>query len=476
MTGSPSLPRSSRLPGALRLLAVLATATGLIVGDVASAPRQASAADRPSVVLIVTDDQRWDSLWAMPIVGRELVERGVTFVNAFASNPLCCPSRSSILTGLYSHSTGMWRNNPPYGGWSSFDDSVTIATRLDALGYDTGLFGKYLNGYWDGAAMGYVPPGWDRWVAFSRSGYYNYDVSIDGALVSRGSSAEDYSTTYLASEAASFIRASSDPVFVYYAPYAPHGPAVPAASHTAAFADLPPWRPPSWNEFDVSDKPSWLRERAGLGTATVAVKDARRIDQHRTLLSVDEAVGTIVQALADTERLDDTLIVFMSDNGLSWGEHRWYGKLVPYEESIRIPMVMRYDPAATTPRTDLGMALNIDVAPTILELVGLDIDVDGRSLLPALSGGSLEEREGFLIERLRKEGVVVPSYCGVRTRRFKYVYYETGEEELYDLLLDPHEMANVARAEDYVGVVADLRTRLTTLCDPPPPGLSLPAW
>jgi len=159
-------------------------------------------------VVILTDDQRWDSLWAMPTVQSELVDHGVTFQNMFVANPNCCPSRASILTGQYSHSTGVYSDNPPNGGFEVFKDTSTIATWLHDAGYRTAMIGKYLNGYQDANAK-YIHPGWDRWVAFLHSAYYDYRLSIDGKVSVFGEQPNDYSTTVLTRQAVSFIRSAN---------------------------------------------------------------------------------------------------------------------------------------------------------------------------------------------------------------------------------------------------------------------------
>ena len=181
----------------------------------------------PSVLLIVTDDQRWDTLWAMPHVRELIADRGTTFADAFVVNSLCCPSRSSILTGDYSHTTGVYRESPPFGAFPSFRDGSTIATWLHDDGYTTGLFGKYIDAYQHAALTGYVPPGWDRWAAFVRSRYQDYELTIDGAVHAYGSQPSDYSTNVLGSLADRFIRDTSGPIFVEFAPAAPHAPATP---------------------------------------------------------------------------------------------------------------------------------------------------------------------------------------------------------------------------------------------------------
>jgi arylsulfatase A-like enzyme len=178
----------------------------------------------------------------------------------------------------------------------------------------------------------------------------------------------------------------------------------------------------------------------------------------------------LIDALRDTGRLHDTLIIFTSDNGLSWGEHRWVKKEVPYEESIRVPLAIRYDPltATGTPQRSAALALNIDIAPTIADVAGVPTSTDGRSLLPLLSDpASVDWRRRFLIEHM--EGAnPVPTYCAVRTDRYLFARYATGEQELYDLQVDPYEMTNVVSSSP--GLATDLLHELNALCVPAPPG------
>jgi arylsulfatase A-like enzyme len=257
---------------------------------------------------------------------------------------------------------------------------------------------------------------------------------------------------------------------VEYAPAAPHAPAIPEPAFREAFTNLPSWRPPSYDEPDVSDKPSYVRDLAPLSEETRSAVDAFRRDQYRTLLSVDEQVAALIGALRSTGRLSDSLIVFTSDNGLSWGEHRWVKKEVPYEESIRVPLVVRYDPltAAGAPATSQALALNIDIAPTIAEVAGVPVSTDGRSLLPILGGaGTAAWRTRFLIEHMKGTNPV-PTYCAVRTDRYLFTRYATGERELYDLDADPYEMTDIS---DSSATRADeLQGELNHLCDPAPPG------
>jgi N-acetylglucosamine-6-sulfatase len=467
-------PRPSPLLGPLRRAAQaspLASASlAVVVATLCLAtPAAAQEEEPPSILLIVTDDQRWDTLWAMPEVQRSLVERGVTFSEAFTTSSLCCPSRASILTGQYPHTTGVYRQGLPHGGFQSFDDTTTIATALRAGGYRTGFFGKYLDAYQSGALGGYVPPGWDHWVAFVHSEYFEYALTIDGTIERFAAAAEDYSTDVLAARTEEFIRSTDGPVFAVYAPPAPHAPAIPSPVDGGLFADLPPWRPPSFDEPDVSDKPAHVRAMVPFDPDRTERLDILRIDQYRTLQAVDRSIGRLLGALGDTGRLEDAVVIFTSDNGLLWGEHRWAKKEVPYEEAIRVPLVIRADRiGSAVGRTDPHLVANIDLAPTIAAAAGVPLPgADGRSLLPLLEGRPDGWRQALLIEHMRGTNPI-PTYCAVRTSRYLYAVYDTGERELYDLAADPYQLRNLSKAPP--GLRTRLQGVLDRLCEPPPPG------
>jgi len=435
-----------------------------------------SIAERPDIVLVLTDDQRWDELVGMPSIQRLLVAHGTNFTNAFTTDPLCCPSRASILTGTYPHTTGVYRNNGRHGGWTAFRERAeasTIATWLQNGGYHTAMFGKYFNGY----RTTEIPPGWDRIIALTSPGpgYVDYAVNDDGTEVQYGTGPADYATDVFARGAVDFIRTTPEdqPLFVYFAPSAPHLPALPAPRHETADVGTP-IRSPAVNETDVSDKPAHIR---ALGQLAQGVLDGVAVRRARSLLAVDDAVADMIGALRRSGRLGRTLFVFASDNGVAIGEHRWRYKLTPYEESIRIPLVVRYDAVDAPPSIDL-LALNIDLAPTFADVAGItpSSPVEGTSLLPLLRGRSDGWRRDFLIENLvirrGNDEPVVPTYCGIRTARWKLVHYDTGELELYDLTADPYELENLAHGSGRDGVIERLDARLRKLCDPPPPGFS----
>ena len=425
-----------------------------------------------NVVLIVTDDQRHDTLSTMPTVRGELAAKGVTFSKAVVVNALCCPSRVSILTGLYSHSSGFWsQNSSSPAAAKAFERLPKLATWLRAAGYRTGFVGKYLNGY-DGS---FVPAGWNHWTAFTRQpGYYDYELLKPGGLVSFGSAPADYSTDVLGAEAESFVRTADPtrPLFLFFAPYAPHvelsgDPPAVAPRHVGS-VPVEPWRPPGVGE-DLADKPAWLRSFAA-NLPPIARHDPAevRAGQLASLRSVDDAVGRILRALRDTGRMQDTLIVFTSDNGFTWGEHGLGNyKVVPYEESIRVPFIVRYDGRLPANTVDERLVANIDIAPTVMEAAGMALRADGRSLL---TSGAW--RTDVLVEHF---GRLVPTYCAVRSRTGLYTAYADGSEELYDLVGDPFQLRNFVNGRLRREARHKMRVRVHRLCRPTPRGLVLPS-
>jgi N-acetylglucosamine-6-sulfatase len=464
--------------------AVLAAAL-LLTGSGGRAPNAGAASGPPNVVVILTDDQRWDGLASMPNVNRLLVAHGVRFTHAFDNNPLCCPARATILTGQSSSRTGVWWNvNGPDGGFQAFlpHEGQTLATWLHGAGYRTGLVGKYMNGYGAGKAA-HVPPGWDDWQALvlegggcSTDGYFGECVSDNGALEHFGTTQADYSTTVLGDRAVRFVdqTPASQPLFLYFAPRAPHLPTIPEARYAGACASFPTPHRPDYNEADVSDKPGYIQALPTLGAPKQQVWDGHWRDACRTLRSVDDQVGRLVDALSRSGRLENTLILFASDNGMLFGEHRWMNKIVPYEESLRVPLIIRWDAAGTAGTTTPAMVSDMDYAETIMDAAGVPFpagySTDGQSLLPLVTGSGTVAKERILIEH--GGGTAVPAYCGVRVQGWTFVRYATGEEELYDLTADPWEIQNLASDPGEAAQADRLRVLAKRMCVPTPPGFS----
>jgi arylsulfatase A-like enzyme len=430
---------------------------------------QAQTPAPPNIVLIVTDDQRFDTLHVMPQVQRLLMRRGMTLRRAIVTNPLCCPSRATILTGRYSHTTGVYANALPSGGWTSFQqsESDTIATALHDVGYRTALIGKYLNGY--GGETAYVPPGWDRWFAIlGAPRYYDFSVYDDRrGVVHYGSAPREYSTDVLRRQAAWFIRGvpQGTPLFLVVTPFAPHIPSIAARRHDGDLASARVRLGPAVNEADVSDKPAYI---AAGGVRSLGWIRTRTRDQWEALLAVDDLVAKVVGTLEETGRLGETLLIFTSDNGFSSREHRWWGKQIPYEESIRVPLIVSMPGEVPAGTVSDALVSNVDLAPTIADFAGATLSADGVSLRQLLSDTTSSARDAVVLEHIDQVARPVPTYCGVRTPGFTFVHYLTGEEELYDLARDPRQLQNVASARP--NKAAQLRALTESMCRPVPPG------
>lgn len=453
-------------------------------------PTGTAAPGAPNIVLILTDDQRYDSMNSMPNVQKLLGAHGVTFPNAYVTTPVCCPSRTSILTGRYSRHTGVYENYGPNGGAPAFDESSSLATWLHSAGYHTALIGKYLNNY-EALPACYIPPGWDTWDAIvgeAADHYYNATITENGREVTYGAGPSGYQTTVLTSLATDWIARTSGPFFLYFAPSSPHRPAIPAPDDVHAYDNIPPYRPPAFNEPDVSDKP-WRDQVPPMTAFDIRVADHMNEHQREALISLDEGVAKIVDALKAKGVLDNTVIIFMSDNGWLLGEHRLLSKTWPYEESIKVPMVWRL-PWAEQARVNPAQVLNIDLAPTIAELASAEPGlVDGTSLVPLLkwdpttwdpSSGPPPGtgRSDFVIEWLGRDltGVQGPApYEGVHTRRYVYIEYANGWRELYDLETDPDQLNNLAGDPAYAELQAKMAERLKVLLAEQPHAVASPA-
>ena len=437
--------------------------------DIPPAP---GPSELPNIIFILADDLDTRSVSHMPGLEALLVEEGTTFVNAFATYPLCCPSRASILRGQYPHNHQVLSNKPPRGGFQKFyelgHEGSTVATWLQSGGYGTVLIGKYLNGYPLGVDPAYVPPGWDEWYGYLGNGavwngqqlgddYFNYLMNENEEVVSYGSDARDYQTDVLASKATDYVRraAESDrPFFMYLAPLAPHEPLTPAPRHKKAFAEEEAPRLPSFDEAEIDDKPAWVRGSPRLNPEEISQIDDRHRKRLRMLLSVDEMISGLVGALDASGELENTYVMLSSDNGYHQGEHRLSkGKSTAYEESIRVPLVVR-GPGVPAGRTIEQPVLNIDFAPTFMEIGGTPVPdlVDGRSLTPLLTGNPppADWRSAFLVEYYKNGSAAeeVPDYKAVRTEDHVYVEYGDGDRELYDLDADPYELESLHATAD----------------------------
>lgn len=393
----------------------------------------------------MTDDQSHDTLTAqfMPNTKHRIADQGVLCRRGYMSTSLCCPSRAAFLTGMYARNNGVERNKDP----------LNLPTFVDALhsaGYYTGLTGKYLNSY-----SGAPRPEFDFWAEWLH-GYQDAKMNVAGNVMK----VPGYNTDVLANYALQFLNQvpSNQPFFLMFTPHAPHLPADPAPKYKNLYSNLPPNRPPNFNPLRQPEKPTWLGMKPLLTAAEVSRIDELRLNQLRCLKSVDDAVGQILDLLQKQGKLDNTFIVFYSDNGYFWGEHRLDSKNRVYEESSRVPFAVRYPPLVSTPRVDDRLVSNIDIAPTIYALAGITppTNIDGLSLEPFLQNPNGTWRTGLLLEgwwhhyRALREG--------------KFVYTETEKEisELYDTDADPFEMNNLVDQPAYAQIVATMSNLLNT--------------
>lgn len=440
---------------------------------------------RPNIVLIVSDDQRFGTMSFMPKIIAKLEAESVRFQKAFATTPTCCPSRSTMLTGQYSHNHGVLENEAPTGGVTIFNPDSTLPIWLSEAGYRTGIFGKYLNGY--GCLDNTIPPGWDDWQVFNkcqRNQYFNYSLNSNGNTVSYGTQATQYSTRVLADKAVSFINSTpaNEPVFVYFTPYGPHEPSIPDPLDAYAWPSLTYTKSPSFNEADVSDKPDWVRALTPLDSTLITKSNTRYKNIAKTLLSVDRAVEKVVNTLSATGRLDNTMIIYIGDNGLSLGEHRWFlhdgdeygAKECIYEECIKIPLWIRLPEKIS--RQETHLVGNIDIAPTILDMADVTPPtlvngepIDGVSLIPLITNPNTAWRDGILIEMLGNTPEL--NFSAIRTDQYIYGEYQNGNKELYNLSTDPYQLQNLCPASagyscgSYASIAADLQARLQQLRD-----------
>jgi arylsulfatase A-like enzyme len=446
------------------------------------------ATEQPNVVLIQVDDQtaRQFKNKFMPQTMRLLTRRGTSFSNYIATTPQCCPSRASLLTGQYAHNDGVTSNGRGYPALKEKDNVLPVW--LQQAGYNTIHVGKFLNGYWkfvDRPAD--VAPGWTDWrtVVGGRFGYYEYFLSRNGQWHHFGKDKNDYITRVLTRNAVSAIDkyAPSDaPFYLQLDEHAPHGSggrqvfrcsgkhiraAKPDPLDLNAFrkAKLP--HPPSFNERRIADKPAFLRNLPRLDHEAKSNVRFHWRCALASLVAVDRSVAAVRHAVKKAGELRRTVFIYISDNGLFYGEHRLAsGKVLPYEEAIRLPLVINF-PGGDDVRAVHAPVANIDLAPTILDLAhaqpcppaGECRTMDGRSLMPLLTGsGHWPDGRGLLTEyRAGASGrYQTCHYDGIRTGTSIYVEHysvvadsttrtcrETLEVERYDLEADPFELRNL---------------------------------
>lgn len=447
-----------------------------------------TASARPNFVVILVDDLRWDELGCTghPFVRTPHIDRiareGARFRNAFCTTPLCSPSRANLLTGQYTHRHGILDNT------NRSEQSHRLRTFplvLQENGYETAYVGKWHMGNDDSAR-----PGFDHWAGLEGQG-----TSFDPVINENGSRSrhEGHTTDVLNAKAAEFVSRDRDrPFCLYLAHKALHPELVqrddgsisdpgaarflPARRHETLYDDAPIPRRRN-TAADLSGKPALLRKIEGvppLGRDTGTSDETVR-DRLRMLAGIDEGLGLLFEALERSGQLENTVIIFTSDHGYWYGEHGLsVERRLPYEEGIRIPLLVRFPPGIEAGRLVDEFALTIDLAPTVLDFAGIPMEsgFDGRSLVPLLAGEAPANwRTSFVIEynsdtvfpRMHRMG-----YRAIRTQRWKYIRYQDleGMDELYDLAADPYEMENRVGDPE----TAEIRKTLSSQLDAAFPG------
>jgi N-acetylglucosamine-6-sulfatase len=481
-------------------LALLALIAGLVLTREAR-----GATTQMNVVFILTDDMPTSEISAMPNVQSLIAAHGTTFNEAYISFPLCCPSRATMMSGLYMHNHGVRGNFPPNGSWLRFRplEANDVAVQMHNQGYYNVHIGKYMNFYATQNNELPVPPGWDEWYGKVSEDalYYDYNLiektgpTATPHLTFYGDQPIDYQTDVFANRAINFVRdintAKQTPFWLNLWFNSPHGPFDPAPRDLFKYAGAPLPKLPAFNEKDISDKPKWLRRQAKhrLNRKQIRVIDTERRRQEEQLISVDQAVGQLIGNLQNRGLLDDTYIIFASDNGFFRGEHRIAsGKYLPYDPSARVPLIIR-GPGIPAGQTSDELVWNGDIPQTLLQIASGSQNpaLDGRSLLPYAQDPALRSTRPILLEgdtgpggtgaesaqtsaaraqvaRVHladRRGVnnldqetdaiksaaansdTAPAYRSIRTDRYEYTIYANGQSELYDMKRDPFQLHSV---------------------------------
>ena len=483
---------------AVAAVALLAVSTGEADRAAAQSPERAN---RPNVVVVMTDDQTVEQMRAMPRTRALIGGAGTTFKNSFSTFPLCCPSRATYITGQYPHNHKVLGNQPEeLGGYRGIyreqrpNGRDTLPVWMRNAGYATAHIGKYLNGYLaQRQANGKPerPNGWQNWqgsVDPTTYDFRDYCLNENDSLVWYGRrnrcpqdqpsrpGGEIHQGDNYTRKAVAYIRNAprSKPFFLSVAYLAPHGggPSTPRCGnapksprrHAGAFdgIQLPPKK--TFNEEKIADKPSSIRSLPRFDAA--AAEQIRRRYQCRreSLLHVDEGVKAIVNGLRARGELGNTLIIFTADNGFFTGEHRVPGgKILHYEEASRVPLLMR-GPGVPRRRVSEQVA-NVDLASTILDVGNARPTriQDGRSLLRTAARPEGAPSRDILLENGPKLPQGYQYYRAIRTPRFKFVRYGNGERELYDLRVDRLEERSRHRVKRYDRAERRLARRLRAL-------------
>ncbi|GEM_PF-758811 len=419
-----------------------------------------------SFVVILTDDMRADALSWMVNVQERLQGPGVTFTQAYVNSPMCCPARASLLSGGFlAQETGVLSNRSPNGSVHRFVAEGSMAVQFQQAGYATGLVGKYLNEYEDVAPA--VPPGWNTFrVTLQDLDWFSFPVvegsSAEVATTGATRTESTYLTDYIHNQSLAFLQGLDEdqPFLLWVNHIAPHHPGTPSEEFEGTL-EGEVWRGGAFGEDDISDKPQCVQDLDAYNEADIATWDRLYQAAMESLSSVDASVAGLLDQLESSGRLDDTVVIFTSDNGFLWGEHRAYNKGLAYQESVHVPLVV-LAPGQAARTVDELVSVTTDLPATIAELAGVSTGSTGSSLAPLLAGESPDSwRDALLLEVWDMD--TCADWSGLVTSDWKYVEYANGDVELYDLVADPTESSSLHDHADKTEVVDELSARLDPL-------------
>jgi N-acetylglucosamine-6-sulfatase len=405
---------------------------------------------KPNIIFVLTDDQFPGTENKMPFLNNNITNEGVKFTNMVSTFPLCCPARATIQRGQYPHNTQILGNALPQGGWQKFkrlgEQKSTMATWLNQTGYQTGLFGKYMNNYTDRA----IPPGWDRWYAWN--GPQEGWTSVNDQGTQKPLDWEE-ADSLVAEEAIEFLNndlKSEAPLFAFVNFGAMHKPYFYTPIDAGTFAGEKVPRTPAFNEDDVSDKPKHVQKRPELSNSDIYELDTAYQNGLRSLMRVDRFIQVASELLRREGEMDNTYFVFYTDNGVHFGQHRLMpGKLQPYEEDVTFPLIVR-GPGIPHGVIKSELVGNHDIAPTLADMADANVPafVDGRSFLPLAQGTTTVWPRTAILSVREKNAEPPNTWDMLRMRSEVYTRREDGVNEYYDLGADPYQLHNAFQPDD----------------------------
>jgi arylsulfatase A-like enzyme len=420
---------------------------------------EAHGQPKPNIIFVLTDDQFPGSENAMPSLKSDVTSKGIKFTNMTSTFPLCCPGRATIQRGQYAHNTEIYGNSLPLGGWKKFkalgEQNSTVATWLNRSGYQTGLFGKYMNNYRERS----IPPGWDRWYGWNGPKEGWTSVNDQGREEPLKKQQADPLVSRNALEFLDNRLNKPAPVFAFVNFGAMHEPYYHATQDDDRFKGAGVPRSPAFNETSVADKPAYLRNPS-LSSSEISELDQSYRKGLRSLMRVDRFIGSASDLLRRKGEMDNTYFVFYTDNGAHFGQHRFgHGKLQPYKEDTNFPLIVR-GPGIEGGATNGQLVGNHDIAPTLARMGGTSFPdfVDGRSFLALAKDPTTSWPRTAIFSERENNNAPPNKWSMLRMVGKVYTRHEGGAREYYDLGVDSHQVHNALGGGDTTYLPPDAST------------------